>query len=130
MEAKHMKKPVIIAVDDQPFICQTIETMLKLKYEIRTFTAGKDAIDYLSENAADIVLLDYYMPVKTGYEVLLAIRESKFNSKTPVIFITAETNARIKLEMVERGANDYICKPIHALELNRCIEKHLSSNPV
>ena len=124
-----MSKPIIVAVDDQPFICQMIETILKQKYDVRTFTSGSDAVDYLTENKVDFVLLDYYMPIKTGYEVLMDVRASMHNSKTPVVFITAETNERMKMKMVERGANDYICKPINSQDLINCIEKHLSPEP-
>ena len=121
-----MEKPIVFIVDDQPFVCKTIETILKGKYETHSFTAGKDAAEASSKIAADIILLDYYMPELTGYEVLMAIRSSTLNSETPVIFITAETNERMKMEMIERGANDYICKPINSSDLHQRINKLLS----
>ena len=120
-----MSRPVVFIVDDQPFICETIATILKNNYETRMFTSGNEAVQYMSENKADIVLLDYEMPNITGYEVLLFIRSNKLNGKVPVIFLTAETNERMRTEMLERGAADYICKPISAAVLNESIRKHL-----
>ena len=121
-----MGKPIILVVDDQPFVCETVEIMLKNTYEVHTFTSGKEAMDYMSDKAVDLVLLDYEMPNMTGFEVLLGIRASRHNSKTPVIFLTAETNERMKMEMIERGAADYICKPIDSSVLHKSIKKQLS----
>jgi len=121
-----MNKPVVLVVDDQPFVCETVAIMLKNTYEVHTFTSGKDAMDYMTDRTVDLVLLDYEMPNMTGFEVLLGIRTSKHNSKTPVIFLTAETNERMKMEMIERGASDYICKPINSSELLRSIKKQLA----
>jgi len=121
-----MSKPIILVVDDQPFVCETVAIMLKNAYEVHTFTSGKEAMDYMSDHSADLVLLDYEMPVMTGFEVLLAIRANKHNSKTPVVFLTAETNERMRMEMMERGAVDYICKPIDSSVLHKSIKKQLS----
>jgi len=121
-----MGKPIILVVDDQPFVCETVEIMLKNTYEVHTFTSGKEAMDYMSDKAVDLVLLDYEMPNMTGFEVLLGIRASRHNSKIPVIFLTAETNERMKMEMIERGAADYICKPIDSSVLHQSIKKQLS----
>ena len=121
-----MKKPVAFVVDDQPFICKTIEAILSGKYEVHTFISGREAIEYMTENVADIILLDYYMPGMSGLEVLLAIRSCKLNSKVPVIFITTETNEQIKSEMLERGANDYIFKPVNSDDLIQRMAQHLS----
>ena len=121
-----MKKPVVLVVDDQLFVCETVAVMLKNEYEVHTFTAGKEAMNYMADRSVDLVLLDYEMPSMTGYEVLLAIRANKHNSKVPVIFLTAQTNERMRMEMIERGASDYICKPINSSELHQSIKKQLS----
>ena len=121
-----MDKPVVVTVDDQLFICETLKSILSNKYEVLTFMSGKDAMEYLEERSVDIILLDYDMPGMTGYEVLMSIRSNKYNVKTPVIFITAQTNERMKMEMIERGANDYVCKPINSAILHQKISEQLS----
>ena len=122
-----MSKPIVLVVDDQPFVCESVAIMLKNTYDVHSFTSGKEVMSFMSNRPADLVLLDYEMPNMTGYEVLLAIRANKHNSKTPVIFLTAETNERMKMEMIERGASDYICKPINSSALHQSIKKQLSS---
>jgi PleD family two-component response regulator len=122
------KKHKIIAIDDTSFICQTLAAWLKSRYDVETFSSGKAAMNYLNDvdNKADLILLDYDMPEMTGYEVLMAIRTGKYFSKVPVIFLTGEPNERMKTEMLERGANDYINKPLDMKILFDRIEKLLN----
>jgi len=124
-----MDVPDIIVVDDQPSVCKEIVSFLKNDYTVHAFKSGEEALAYLTENTADFILLDYYMPEMTGFEVLMAIRKNKNAAGTPVVFLTGETNERMKHEMMSRGASDYLCKPIDSAELRRCIVKHLSVKP-
>ena len=121
-----MSSPVIVTVDDQKIICNLVASMLKDTYDVHTFTEGKDAVSYIADNPVDLVLLDYDMPGMTGYEVLMAIRSSKKTSGIPIIFLTGVTNQRMETEMLERGASDYICKPIDFNLLRRSISKLLN----
>ena len=120
-----MGKPNILVVDDQPSVCKEISSFLKNDYTVLAFKSGQEALDYISYNPADLILLDYDMPNMTGYEVLLSIRMSQITKKIPVIFLTGETNERMKYEMLGRGASDYLCKPVSSAELHQCIKKHL-----
>jgi response regulator RpfG family c-di-GMP phosphodiesterase len=122
-----MGKFKIVAVDDDPFICDTLAISLKGEYEINTFLSGKDTLAYLKDNVVDLILLDYEMPEMTGYEVLMGIHDSKNkqNNSVPVIFLTGVVNERMEVEMRARGASDYIRKPIDMAKLRECIEKHL-----
>ena len=121
----NIKKPVIIVVDDVYYFCEALKQSLKSSYEVHTFTIAQDAVNFITKNPVDLVLLDYEMPGMTGYEVLMAIRLNRSTNKTPVIFLTGETNERMKKEMLDRGASDYLCKPINYPELHKCIKKHL-----
>ena len=120
-----MAKPVVVVVDDQITICETIKSVLYGMYDVHTFTDGKEAMSYMHKNPVDMILLDYQMPGMTGYEVLMAVRSHKSTIQTPVIFLTAETNERMKMEMLERGASDYINKPIDSTALHSSIRKFL-----
>ena len=124
---KSMEKHKIVAIDDTPFICDTLKAWLKSAYDIQTFLSGKEGLKYLSDNHADLVLLDYEMPAMTGYEVLMSIRTSKNISKIPVIFLTGVTNERMETEMMERGATDFIRKPLDLAVLRKSIEKQLQA---
>ena len=120
-----MEKPEIMIVDDQPAICKEVTSYLRNDYIVHAFRSGNEAIRYLSKNVVDLILLDYYMPNMTGFETLLSIRQNKAVSDIPVIFLTAELNERMQHEMVERGATDYLTKPIEPSKLRQCIKKYL-----
>ena len=120
-----MNKHDIMVVDDQPSVCKEVSTFLKNDYTVHAFKSGKEALDYLENHSTDLVLLDYDMPNMTGYEVLLSLRLNASTKKTPVVFLTGETNERMRHEMMGRGANDYLCKPVSSNQLHQCIEKHI-----
>lgn len=120
-----MSKADILIVDDQPSICREVVTFLKDAYTVHAFSSGAEALDYLSANHVDLALLDYEMPNMTGYELLMEMQKNGVTKKIPVVFLTGETNDRMKREMLSRGAKDYLCKPINSAELHHSIEKHL-----
>ena len=121
-----MNKKDVVVVDDQPTVCREVTAFLKDIHTVHAFTSGKEALEYMSGNPVDLVLLDYEMPGMTGYEVLMAIRLNKSITHVPIIFLTGDTHDRMKQEMMGRGADDYLCKPVSSLDLRQCIEKHLT----
>jgi len=121
-----MDKPDIMVVDDQPSVCKEVSVFLKDDYTVHAFGSGAEALTYLSDHTVDLVLLDYDMPNMTGYEVLMAIRLNQSTKKTPVVFLTSETNERMRHEMLGRGATDYLCKPVSSPELHLCIRKNMA----
>jgi len=120
-----MEKKHIIVIDDQPSVCQAVVGILKFDYTVTPFTSGQEALDFMAVTPTDLVLLDYEMPGMTGYEVLIGIRTCQFSKKVPVVFLTGQTNERMKQEMMGRGANDYLTKPIDNDALKHCIIKNL-----
>ena len=120
-----MSQKDILVVDDQPSVCKEVVSFLKNTYTVHAFTTGVEALEYMKEHPVDLVLLDYEMPNMTGFEVLMDIKVNKATNKIPVVFLTGETNDRMKQEMISRGAKDYLCKPISSDELHACIKKHL-----
>ena len=121
-----MSKPEILVVDDQPSVCKEVAAFLKNDCIVHAFKSGKEALAYLERHHVDLILLDYHMPEMTGFETLLSIRQDKAHADTPVIFLTAETNDRMKHEMIQRGATDYLNKPIDSMKLHECIRKHVA----
>ena len=123
--AHNNKKPLIVAVDDAVFVCDTLKTWLQDSYDIQTFLDGKSALDFLEKNPADLILLDYDMPGMTGFEVLMKIRQN-FKRRLPVVFLTAVTNERMEEEMLTRGADAYIRKPLDIGILKHTINEYMT----
>jgi len=121
-----MEKSKVMVVDDQPALCKEVVSFLKDSHDVLAFKNGKEALAYLEKNKIDLILMDYYMPEQTGFEVLLSIRQNQALKSIPVIFLTSEINERMKHELTHRGASDYLMKPIDSTKLRNCVSKYLA----
>ena len=112
------KKQLILIVDDSPNNQRIISTILADKsFEIKTALSGKDALDFVSKQIPDIILLDIMMPEMDGFEVKRKLNENPIFKEIPVIFITALEEPENKAKGFTLGGRDYLVKPIHKLEV-------------
>ena len=82
-----MKKR-ILAVDDSPEALSLLEKVLKREgYEVMVVQDGTAALEVLSSQAFDLVLLDVMMPGVDGFEVSRKLRQADTPGKVPVVFI-------------------------------------------
>lgn len=110
-------KPVILAIDDDTVILNTIVSTLKNDYSVRPFTGGGPALKFLQTQTADIILLDCQMPGLSGFEVLRELQRSENTRGIPVIFVTGATEGESEVEALELGAVDYLKKPVRPRSL-------------
>ncbi|MDR1755128.1 MAG: response regulator [Eubacterium sp.] len=106
------KKSVILAVDDDPIILNSVLSTLKDEYTVVPFTSGDLALSYLEERSADLILLDLEMPGMSGFDVLVKLLKNQTTYKIPVIFLTGSIDADGEATALQMGAVDYILKPI------------------
>ena len=108
----------IILIDDDQNILTSLEMVLKSAgFAIEAFTDGLEAIDYIRDNGAEIVLLDIKMPRIDGLEVFTRVR--KF-SNIPIVFLTSKDSEMDELIGLRIGGDDYIRKPFsHKLLVER-----------
>ena len=91
--------------------------LLRRRFERHGFHAtvavgGIEALDLMEREAFDLVLLDMMMPDVAGLEVLERIRSKHSPGLLPVIMVTAKTQSEDVVDALNRGANDYITKPV------------------
>jgi DNA-binding response OmpR family regulator len=112
----------ILLVDDEADIVEVVQDRLE-HYGFTVITAGTglDALQKLATEAFDGIFLDIKMPEMDGMEALGEIR--KRDMKIPVIILTASSTQDTAIEAMNRGANDYILKPLEWDELKVKIEK-------
>lgn len=104
----------ILIVEDEPQINKMIQTLLvKNEYECLSAFSGTEAILLLEKEVFDLVLLDLMLPGLRGEEVLGKINELQI----PVICVSAKDDLDTKLELMRKGADDYITKPFNNEEL-------------
>lgn len=104
--------PEILIVDDDPGMVQALAKALRPLGRLRFATLGVDALRLIDESCPDIVLLDAQMPGLSGFEVLDAIRGNPALADLPVIMVTSHAEADFEQAGLEKGAADFIAKPI------------------
>jgi CheY-like chemotaxis protein len=111
-------KAVILIVDDQPQNIELLEAYLAPQgYEIVTAANGEEALEKLSGNQIDLILLDVMMPGIDGYEVTRRVRQNGKQRLLPVILVTALKEKENRVKGIEAGCDDFISKPIDKMEL-------------
>jgi adenylate cyclase len=109
--------PLILVVDDLPQNVRLLDAVLSPQgFRVATAFSGAEALDALSKEHPDLVLLDILMPSIDGYEVCRRIREDPGTAFLPVIMITASEGEQ-KIRAIESGADDFIQKPFDQAEL-------------
>ena len=105
----------ILVVDDERSLVKGIKFNLENDgYDVLTGSDGVEAVQIVSEQQVDLVILDLMMPRMDGLEACRKIREF---SNVPVIMLTAKADDMDKLLGFEHGADDYLTKPFNILEL-------------
>lgn len=131
MVKKAKKKPSknekkrILAIDDVPDVLNTVKAVLKSSYDVYGVTSHMTALKFLTNNSADLILLDIEMPDMNGFALLGIIRKMKAYADTPVVFLTGNASIENIKKSVEIGGNDFIRKPVDVQILLEKIEKHL-----
>ncbi|NQU88081.1 MAG: hybrid sensor histidine kinase/response regulator [Mariniphaga sp.] len=94
-------------------------------YNVEFATNGKSALQWMEEEAFDLVLLDVMMPEMNGFEVCEKIRQIQKFKDLPVIFLTAKTDKESIVKGFNTGGNDYLTKPFDQRELLARVNTHL-----
>ncbi len=104
----------ILVVDDTDMNRDVLSRRLQRDgHEVVTAGNGREALQLISENEFDLVLLDVMMPEISGLEVLKQVRESKSMQVLPVIMATGLSETEDVIEGLRLGANDYVTKPLN-----------------
>lgn len=109
----------VLVADDSAFYRTSLERLLRTwDYEVVLAEDGARAWEILrQEGAPSLAVLDYIMPAMTGPEVCKALRDRREGHYTYVILLSAKGEQEDLLEGFELGADDYLRKPFHELEL-------------
>lgn len=116
-------RDVIVLVDDEEEILDLLTVYLKNEnFIVEVFTEGGNAIRYIEENGADLVILDVMLPDTDGFSVCRRLREKYF---FPIIMLTAKNEDSDVLNGLTLGADDYITKPFKPMEVIARIKTQL-----
>ena len=110
------KQTKILVVDDFEVMRKVTTAQLRALGAVQIFQAkdGAEALRLLNQQAFDLILSDWNMPVMTGLELLVAVRASKKLSHIPFVMITAEAERERVIEAIAQGVNSLLVKPYTA----------------
>ena len=113
----------ILIVDDETEIADLIETYLKNEnYTVFKFYTAAEALECIRTTDLDLAILDVMLPDMNGFAVCQKIRE---HYTYPIIMLTAKDAETDKITGLTLGADDYITKPFHPLEMVARVKSQL-----
>jgi len=105
----------ILLVDDEPLYLRLLKVNLEQEgYQIATAMDGEEALEFVSQEIPDLIILDVMMPKVDGITVAIRIRQF---SNVPIIMLTAMGEEQDRVKGLNIGADDYMVKPFSATEL-------------
>jgi len=106
----------ILIVEDEYAVARGIQYALQQEgYEVALARSGEEGLEFATNQAPDLVVLDVRLPGMDGFETLRRLRA--VGSKAPVLFLTARDDEFDKVVGLELGADDYVTKPFALREL-------------
>ncbi len=106
----------ILIVDDEPSIVDNITFALVTEgFEVKSAGTGDEALDALTGESFDLVVLDIGLPDVNGFDLARQIRAT---SPLPLIFLTARSDEIDRVVGLELGGDDYVTKPFSPRELS------------
>ncbi|KAB2911064.1 MAG: response regulator transcription factor [Dechloromonas sp.] len=108
----------ILVVDDEPDVTDLLVYTLKAKgFAVEAVNNPNASIGLARSLVPDLVILDVMMPELNGIQICRMLRADPKLKRVPVIFLTAKAEESDRIQGLESGADDYICKPFSTKEL-------------
>src|SRR6204780_374648 len=112
-----MSEPVyhVLVVEDDPHLAAGVAENLRAEgYGVDTVADGRKAVEWFDAHTCDLIILDVMLPGMDGFAVCSTLRGR--GTTTPVLFLTALSEAADRIRGLEAGGDDYLAKPFHLQE--------------
>jgi putative two-component system response regulator len=112
----------ILVVDDNRTITLLLKQMLDAEgHQVRIARDGREALELVAQSPPDLIFLDLDIPHVDGYEVCSRLKHNPATRLIPIVIITGQVSFDTKLRAWELGADDFLTKPFHCVEvMARC----------
>jgi putative two-component system response regulator len=113
------QRSTILIVDDEPINVLLVQNCLVQSGYARVVTVTDPAETWTTilRDHPDVILLDIVMPGVSGLEILTQIRQNPATAHLPVIILTASDDEETQVRALERGATDFLAKPVRSMDL-------------
>jgi DNA-binding response OmpR family regulator len=114
----------ILLVEDEVNLARPLQFNLELEgYEVRSTPNGREALEWLSSEHFDLIILDVMIEEMDGFEVARRVRRR--DQRLPILMLTARGADQDRIQGLELGADDYMVKPFHLKELLLRVQRML-----
>lgn len=116
--------PVISVIDDDESICLAVESLVSsLGFDVRTFSSAEEFLAWRGRHETACIISDVQMPEMSGLELQQQLTADR--DTTPIVFITAFANQRVRAQAMRSGAVCFLLKPFTASALIEGLQKAL-----
>lgn len=115
----------LLVVDDMEPMRLALQDSLRLQgYDVVSAASGEEALELLRSQRFDLLLTDQTMPGLSGIELMEAT--ARIHPDMPVVLLTGHTDVELAKSSLQRGASDFVTKPVNIRELPIVIERNLT----
>jgi signal transduction histidine kinase len=115
----------IVLADDNADMRDYLRRLLGGRWGVEAVRTGREALDAVCRERADLVITDVMMPDMDGFALLSALKADDRTRDIPVMMLSARAGEEMRLEGLQAGADDYLVKPFSARELLARVEMQL-----
>ncbi|MDP6034615.1 MAG: sigma-54 dependent transcriptional regulator [Verrucomicrobiota bacterium] len=115
----------LLLVDDEADVRYSFERIFSDAVDLHTAASGEEALEVIPQIQPDLVIMDIRMGGLNGIETLRKIRE--FDTKLPVILMTAFGTTQTAIQAMKHGAYDYLLKPFDVPKLEAIVDAALKA---
>jgi DNA-binding response OmpR family regulator len=106
----------ILIIEDETTVAQQLKNLLeKERYRCDVAYNYREGIDAIDQKRYDLILLDWNLPDGDGLSLLQLMRDEEIN--TPVLMLSANSKVDERVQVLDAGGDDYLCKPYSNIEL-------------
>ncbi len=117
-ETEKLSQPKVLIIEDDMMQQKIMSANIaSYGYACETASNGSEGIEKARLYDPDVIILDLFLPDTTGVSVCKKLRAGKDTRHIPIISITSSDDKRVRLDSLNAGANDFICKPVDFTEL-------------
>lgn len=117
----------IYIVDDNQMMREFLRITFEKYYSLKVFESGEEALAYMTaEQVPDMLLLDYELEGISGKDILQSMKNSGFLKDVLVMFLSGKQKSEIRIECLQAGALDFVCKPFNPQELFLKVNKQFA----
>jgi DNA-binding response OmpR family regulator len=119
----------LLIIDDDVQMAQMLMTHFsQAGHSVTVVHKGQEGLDAAHKQTPDLILLDVILPDLTGYQLCSRFRQNPKTQTTPILMMTGfARNSNQQVFGFERGANEYILKPLDLVELGETVQRYLNA---